>query len=78
VDDQQRWIMLIKDLRSEHGFGIYEAQELALRDPVWRRWVQAQINTDKRCRKQALSHIRDHGSASLIVGDGDLLRVRLA
>jgi len=75
---QDRWILYIKELRATHGVSILEAQKLALSDPTWRRWVERQINSDQRCRKEALAHIRYNGEASLIerVGDSFLFKVR--
>jgi len=73
---ETRWILLIKELRCEHGFGIFEAQKMALKDPALRRWVLRQINTQQRCRKQALSHIRANGEASLIERIGDSFEFR--
>jgi hypothetical protein len=76
MEDRHRWIMLIKDLRVEHDASIIDAERIALADPAWRRWVERQINGDRRCRQMALSHIRHNGEMSLIERDGDLLKVR--
>lgn len=76
MEDRKRWIGLIKDLRVEHDVGIIDAERIALADPAWRRWVERQINNDKACRRMALRHIRYNGGASLLVRDGDALRVR--
>jgi hypothetical protein len=73
---ETRWILLIKELRAQHGFGIFEAQEMALRDPALRRWVERQINTQQRCRNQAYSHIRENGERSLIERVGETFRFR--
>ncbi len=66
MDDEGRWIELIKSLRAAHGIDIFEAHKLAAAMPEWRRWVERRINTDVRCRRQALRHIRDHGAAGLL------------
>ena len=76
MEDRNRWIMLIKDLRVEHDASIVDAERIALTDPAWRRWVERQINGDKQCRRMALSHIRYNGEMSLIERDGDMLKVR--
>jgi hypothetical protein len=55
---------------------IVEAERLALSDAQWRRWVVRQINTDDRCRKMALSHMKMHGEAALLYKEGDVLKVR--
>jgi len=74
--DRNRWILLIKDLRAEHGVSILAAERLALADARWRRWVDQQINTDPRCRRMALHHIRYNGADALIERDGERLNVR--
>jgi hypothetical protein len=76
MDDRNRWTGLIKDLRLEHDAGIIDAERIALADPAWRRWVEQQINNDKTCRRMAIRHIRCNGEASLLVRDGDALKVR--
>ena len=76
ADDRNDWIKEIKRLREQHGVSIFEAEALALGDPVWRRWVEKMINSDERCRRMAMSHIRYNGDAALIELDGDLLKVR--
>lgn len=76
MEDRSRWILHIKELRAEHGVSIFDAERLALGDPRWRRWVEQQINNDMQCRKMALYHLRQHGSASLIERNGDVLKVR--
>ncbi|MCW4463579.1 hypothetical protein OK349_17870 [Sphingomonas sp. BT-65] len=76
MEDRNRWIMLIKGLRVEHDVSIVDAERIALADPAWRRWVERQINSDKQCRRMALSHIRYNGELSLIERDGELLKVR--
>jgi len=74
---QDRWVLYIKELRATHAVSIFEAEKLALSDPVWRRWVERQINADQRCRKAALAHIRYNGAASLIERLGDSFVFRL-
>ncbi len=76
MEDRNRWIIRIKELRAKHNVSIIDAERIALSDPNWRRWVERQINSDVRCRRMALSHIRYNGDASLIQRDGDLLKVR--
>jgi hypothetical protein len=74
--DRNRWILLIKELRSKHGVSILAAERLALTDARWRRWVDQQINTDPRCRRMALHHMRHNGAEALIKRDGARLNVR--
>jgi hypothetical protein len=74
-DPEIRWVLLIKGLRAEHGFSILEAERIALGDPALRKWVERQINTQPRCRKQAVAHIRLNGSASLIEREGETFRI---
>ncbi|WCM24996.1 hypothetical protein NDN01_12935 [Sphingomonas sp. QA11] len=76
MEDRNRWIMLIKDLRVEHDASILDAERIALADPAWRRWVERQIDSDKKCLRMALNHIRYNGGASLIERDGDTLKIR--
>lgn len=76
MEDRDLWISLIKALRVEHDAGILGAERIALADPAWRRWVERQINSDTKCRRMALSHVRYNGEASLIERDGDRLKVR--
>ena len=74
--DRNRWILLIKELRAEHGVSILAAERLALADPRCRRWVDQQINADTRCRRMALHHMRHNGGDALIERDGERLKVR--
>ena len=76
MDERLRWIKLIKTLREEHGVSIYEAERIASAQPEWRRWVERQINSDQRCRRMAVSHIKHHGPAALLECDGEVLKVR--
>ena len=76
MEERLRWIKLIKLLREKHGVSIYEAQRIASAQPEWRRWVERQINTDQQCRRMALRHIEFNGSASLLIRDGETLKVR--
>jgi hypothetical protein len=41
MEDRNRWIGLIKDIRVEHDAGIIDAERIALADPAWRRWVSS-------------------------------------
>jgi hypothetical protein len=66
LSERSRWIVRIKSLREQHGFSILEAERMALADPVWRRWVEHQINHDVDCRKMAIRHIRHHGDDALV------------
>jgi hypothetical protein len=76
MEERNRWISLIKELRGQHGISILDAERLALADPAWRRWVERQINGDTRCHRMALSHIRYNGDAALLERDGEALKVR--
>lgn len=76
MEERHRWVHQIKDLRSRHGINIFEAERLALSNPQWRRWVERQINSDTRCRKMALNHLKIHGEEGLVRKDGDVLKVR--
>ena len=76
MEERVRWIKHIKSLRMERRVSILEAERLALADPTWRRWIERQISTDMRCRRMALSHIRNNGDAALIRRDGEKLKVR--
>jgi hypothetical protein len=74
--DRDRWILRIKEVRAEHGVGLIEAERIVLADANWRRWVEHQINSDIRCRRMALRHIREWGPSALIEHDGERLSVR--
>jgi hypothetical protein len=50
MEDRNRWILLIKELRIEHNASIFDAERIALSDPQWRRWVERQIKTDTKVR----------------------------
>ena len=76
-DPDQRWTLLIKELRATHECGILEAERIALSDDRLRRWVQLSINSREKCRKQALAHIRYNGELSLIERDGDSFTFRI-
>ncbi|MDH7974338.1 hypothetical protein QH494_19285 [Sphingomonas sp. AR_OL41] len=76
MDERNRWIMLIKELRTERQIGIFEAERLALARPEWRRWVEQQINTDQRCQRMAHCHIRHNGDAALLEKRGGRYVVR--
>jgi hypothetical protein len=75
-EDRNRWIRFIKQLRQELCVDIFEAERIALSYPEWRRWVERQINGDIKCRKAALQHLRNHAAVSLILQEGDTLKVR--
>jgi hypothetical protein len=73
-DDRHRWILFIKELRATYGYSIEAAEQDALSQPVWRRWVERQINTDPRCEKMARYHIRHRAERALIrEQDGKLI-----
>ncbi len=76
MHERNRWIMHIKVLREERNASILEAERFALTDPGWRRWVERQINSDERCRRMALYHMRHNGEAAVIRRDGEELKVR--
>ena len=76
MEERNRWIRLIKELRAEHDVSILDAERIALSDPSWRRWVERQINDDMRCRKMALAHIRFNGDDALIERIGEHLALR--
>ena len=75
-EERNRWIVLIKGLRTEHNASILEAERIALSRPEWRRWVEWQINADRKCRRMALHHIKNRGEDSLLRETGGLLKVR--
>lgn len=76
MDETNRWILLIKEIRAKHNIGILDAERIALTDPKWRRWVNHQINTNMQCQRMALHHMRANGESALIERDGDALKVR--
>ena len=76
TEERNRWITLIKDLRAEHNVSLSEAERIALSHPEWRRWVERQINTDSKCKRMAVRHIKDRGEDSLIEQSGGVLRAR--
>lgn len=75
MTQRNRWIRRIKEVRAEHEIGLLAAERFVLADPAWRRWVEQQINSDDRCRRMALRHIRESGASALIEIDDDRLRV---
>ncbi|TPN80934.1 hypothetical protein FJ987_27845 [Mesorhizobium sp. CU2] len=76
MEDRDRWILHIKEVRARHGVSLLEAERIALSDPLWRRWVERQINTDERCRKFARTHMAANRQASLVYRDGEVLKLR--
>lgn len=76
MEERNRWIMIIKELRAEHQVGILDAERIALSKPEWRRWVEQQLGTDQRCRRMAHHHIRHNGDAALLEKQGDRYVVR--
>ncbi len=76
MSERDRWIHHIKEVRAEYGISILAAERLALAEGHWRRWVERQINSDDRCRRMALRHIRYNGDEALICQSGDRLSVR--
>lgn len=75
-DGDSGWFELIKTIRAEHGVGILEAEKVAVQDPTRRRWLERRINSDRKCRKLALSDIKQNGDDSLVCWQGDRLVVR--
>ncbi len=75
-DDGNRWYLFIKELRVEHDCSLDEAHAIALADPIWRRWLERQINGNPQCRKSALWHMWYHSDAALIEQVQDRLQVR--
>ena len=47
------WPETIKALRTIYGMSIAEAQDLALQDKRWLRWVKQRCLADRSCAKQA-------------------------
>jgi hypothetical protein len=78
MTERLRWIRHIKQLRGQHGVSLGEAHRIAHADPVWRRWVEHQINNDPACRRMALRHLRNAPDSDFISRDGDRLIVRAA
>ena len=76
MEDRNRWILHIKEVRSRDGVSLLEAERIALSDPQWRRWVERQINTDERCRRFARTHMATNRQASLVYRDGKVLKLR--
>ena len=58
--------MFIKELRGEYQVDILEAERIALGRPEWRRWVEHQINNDRKCRRVAAFHVEQNGDAALL------------
>ena len=77
LDGYGRWLLLIKELRVRHNVSILEAERIALQDRHRRRWIEKQINTQQRCRKYALSHIRHNGDAALIKRERDTFNFKV-
>jgi hypothetical protein len=70
------WIELIKTIRQVRNIGLSDAERIALSHERWRRWCERRINTEQKCRKLALAHMRYEGVDALIVREGGRLRVR--
>ncbi|QZD96449.1 hypothetical protein K3136_00845 [Qipengyuania gelatinilytica] len=77
TDGYGRWLLLIKELRVRHNVSILCAERMALENRHRRRWVEKQINTNQRCRKYALAHIRHNGDAALIEREGETFNFRV-
>jgi len=75
-DHRADWLKTIKTIRRVYGVELFEAERVILAHEGWRRWCDARINADPRCRKLAWKHMRYHGSRSLIEKVGDKLKVR--
>ena len=69
------WFMLIKDLRPAYDLSLYEAEEMALSHPGWRRWCNLRIKSDRACRMYAWRHLQAHGTASLVQQDDEQLTI---
>lgn len=76
ADDQNRWILFIKELRATHDCGILDAERMALSYPHWKRWVERRINGDPQCRQMARHHMHYNGDASLIIEESGALLIR--
>lgn len=76
MEDRNRWIRIIKELRIDHRVSVLDAERIALANSRWRRWVEHQINIDARCHRMALSHILYNGANALIEREGERLKVR--
>ena len=74
-EQKARWLELIKAVRSAGGLSIFQAERIALAHDGWRRWCEARINSDPKCRKLAASHLRSNGEASLIRKVGDTFTI---
>lgn len=70
------WPELMKSLRQVQDINLPEAQRVALSHDGWRRWCELQINSDPKCRKEALHHMRHFGSDALVESEGGRFRVR--
>jgi hypothetical protein len=68
-EEQQRWVKLLKELRTQRNITLLEAERIAVSRREWRRWVEHRINNDRKCRRMALSHIKNNGVASLVAFD---------
>ena len=71
----ESWERLIKDIREALRVGIVEAQRIALQHKGWRRLCNYRINHERQCRKQALSHIKQHGPDAFVAAHGNILLV---
>ena len=76
LGDRNRWVLLIKELRTAHDCSLYEAERIALLQPTWRLWVEHQVNHDPQCARMARCHIRCNGGAALIDEKDGRLTVR--
>ena len=76
MPDRERWIRHIKELRARDHVSIFEAERITLSDPSWKRWLERQINTDQRCHRMALYHVKLHGEAGLLMEEDGVLKVR--
>jgi hypothetical protein len=76
MEERDRWIRLIKDLRIEHNISLPDAEKMALTRPEWRRWVQRQIDSDLRCKRMARRHIEYRGEDALLERQGDRFVLR--
>lgn len=71
--ERSSWPELIKAIRAAAEIGIMPAHKIALSHDGWRRLCNVRINQERRCRKQALSHLKTYGADSFVIRDGDTL-----
>ena len=70
------FIQLLKRTRQKFGLSIDDAHDMIFADEEMRRLVAWRINHDRECRKQALRDMRQKGSGSRFIRDGDRISFR--